>query len=125
MGMSQEEKLQFMFDTVLEIARKTKSIPYGDYLQAKFDICEDDIGIMDKISLPLVEEFKNSGQRADYSTVQQTLVKMGLSLSKADALICLFYAQGESDEFWEMLKSKPHYIEKRFKQIKDSLKPYY
>ncbi|MGI6435944.1 MAG: hypothetical protein ACOX0F_11400 [Syntrophomonadaceae bacterium] len=124
MGMSKEEKFEFMFDTVLEIARKTRSIPYGDYLQAKFDICEEDIEIMDKISRPLIEEFKN-GKRTDYTILQQTLVKSGIPLNKADALICLFYAQGEKDEFWEMLKSKPHYIENRFKQIKDSLKPLY
>lgn len=124
MGMSQEDKFEFMFNTVLEIARKTKAIPYSDYLQAKFDICDEDIGVMDKVSHPLIEEFKN-GRRADYGTIQQTLVKSGIPLNKADALICLFYAQGDRDDFWEMLKGKPHYIENRFKQIKDSMRSLY
>ncbi|MGI6467904.1 MAG: hypothetical protein GXZ09_07665 [Syntrophomonadaceae bacterium] len=124
MGMSKEDKFNFMFDTVLEIARKTKAIPYSDYLQAKFDIDEEDIDLMDKISRPFIEEFKQ-GKRTDYSTIQQSLTKAGMPLNKVDALICLFYARGEKDEFWEMMKNKPHYIENRFKQIKDALRPLY
>lgn len=124
MGMTQEEKFEFMFNTVLEIARKTKSIPYADYLQAKFDIDETDIDLMEKLSRPLIEEFKQ-GKRTDYCFIQQSLTKAGLPLKKVDALICLFYAQGDKDDFWEMLKNKPHYVENRFKQIKDSLKPLY
>lgn len=124
MGMSKEEKFEFMFDTVLEIARKTKAIPYADYLQAKFDVSDEDIEVMDKISRPMIEDYKH-GKRTDYGTIQQSLVKSGMPLNKVDALICLFYARGEKDEFWEMLKNKPHYVENRFKQIKDSLKPLY
>lgn len=124
MGMTHEEKFEFMFNTVLEIARKTKAIPYADYLQAKFDIDETDIDMMEKLSRPLIEEFKQ-GKRTDYCFIQQNLTKAGLPLNKVDALICLFYAQGDKDDFWEMLKNKPHYIENRFKQIKDTLKPLY
>ncbi len=124
MGMTKDEKFEMMFDTVLEIARKTKAIPYSDYLQAKFDIDETDIDMMEKLSRPLIEDFQH-GKRTDYGFIQQSLTKAGLPLNKVDALICLFYAQGDKDDFWEMLKNKPHYIEKRFKQIKDSLKPLY
>lgn len=124
MGMTQDEKFEFMFNTVLEIARKTKSIPYSDYLQAKFDIDETDIELMAKLSRPLIEDFKQ-GKRTDYSFIQQNLTKAGLPINKVDALICLFYAQGDKDDFWEMLKNKPRYIENRFKQIKDSMKPLY
>lgn len=124
-GMSKDEKFEFMFHAILEMARRSKAIPYQDYLKVKFEISDDDIESMFTIVKPMIEGYASSGHRADYTAVQQGLLKTGMDLKKVDALICMFYADGGNEDFWEMLKGKPYYIEDRFKKIREDMRPKY
>ncbi len=94
MGFTQEQKIDFIFDVALNLAKKENLISFKEFLMAEYDISETD---MENVSDALidVDEKSAKGINVSYVEFEQAIRKGGFDIFKAKCIIGILYADSQ------------------------------
>lgn len=123
MGFNQEDKINFIFEVVVELAKKQNCIPLDKYYMAKFDISDDDFSrAVD--SLDEIDKKSAEGIAIGYMEFESALRKAGFDKSVAKCIIGILYANSQFTDIIDSWENPPIEIKSFIKTTKKYEKHY-
>jgi hypothetical protein len=91
MPLTLEEKVDFIYRTVLKLAEKEKLLSLSQLWMAEGNLSQEDLGKAAQALSPIIQKIKN-GESAGYGDIEAALIGIGFNKTNIKRVIGVLYA---------------------------------